>query len=512
MPRAHALASLLLVAALAAGCRGDPPPRGITVLVQASPDSLDDRLALSAIGQQIAQLITPGLVTFDDDSRPVPDLAQSFRALDSTTVEFVLRPSLTFHDGTPLTARDVQATYTALLRRQIPSPRADRLDPVERIETLGDRVVRFHLKAPYAPILAELGIGIVPAARASEIELQGRAPIGAGAFRFVSRPDEDHIELAPFAGYHAGRPRISALHIRVVRDETTRVLELLKGRADLVSNAVSPAVLPTLRAEPHLRVLTRPGTGFAYMAFNLRRGAVADARVRRAICHLLHIQPIVEHKFHGLAEPATGMLPASHWAYAPTPGCTHDPARAAALLDAAGFPDPDGPGGRPRLSLSYKTSTDRFRKSLALVLKEQLEQGGIDVDLRALEFGTFFNDVRTGNFEIFTLKWVAVIEPDLLRWVFGSAHIPTAANNFGGLNRGGYSNPRVDDLLERAARAPAAERKSLYAEALAIVDRELPYVPLWHESSVAVVSHRLEGFQPSAQGYFRPLAAAREAW
>lgn len=512
MSRAHALAAAIVVAIANAGCQPAPPRRGITLLVESPPDSLDDRLALSAVGQRLGQLITPGLVTFDDESRPIPDLAESFHPLDATTIEFVLRPNLEFHNGTALTAHDVHATFQALLERAIPSPRADRLEPVERIETIGDRVVRFHLKRPYAAILAELSIGIVPAPRAREVGLQESAPVGAGPFRFVARTDEDHIELAPFGGYYGGRPRISALHVRVVRDETTRVLELLKGRADLASNSVSPAVLPLLRAQPHLRVLSRPGSGFAYMAFNVRGGPVSDIRVRRAICHLIDATQIVEHKFHGLAERATGMLPATHWAYASTAGCPHDPARAAALLDAAGYPDPDGPGGRPRLTLSYKTSSDRFRKSIALVLKQQLEQGGIDVDLRALEFGTFFNDVRTGNFEIFTLKWVAVIEPDLLRWAFGSAHIPTPENNFGGLNRGGYSNAELDRLLERASAAEPEARQALYADAQRIVDRELPYVPLWHESSVAVVSRHLQEYEPSAHGFFRPLAAAAEAW
>ncbi|HYX93281.1 MAG TPA: ABC transporter substrate-binding protein, partial [Myxococcaceae bacterium] len=459
-----------------AACRPEPPRQGITVLVESPPDTLDDRLALSANGQRLAQLITPGLVTFDDQSRPVADLAESFRELDATTLEFVLRPDLTFHDGTRLTARDVQATYEALLRGKLPSPRADRLEPIDRIEALDDRFIRFHLKRPYAPILAELTIGIVPASRAREVEPQARTPIGAGPFRFLEQPDEEHLELAPFAGYYGGAPEIAAVHVRVVRDETTRVLELLKGRADLAVNAVSPAVLPLLRDNGHLRVLTRAGTGFSYLAFNLRSGPLADARVRQAICHLLDVDSIVEYRFHGLAERATGMLPANHWAYAPTAGCAHDPARAAALLDAAGFPDPEGPGGRPRLSLSYKTSTDRFRKSIALVIKEQLRQGGIEVDLRTLEFGTFFNDIRTGNFEIFTLKWASVIEPDLLRWVFGSSHIPTQQNDFGGFNRGAYTNARVDDLLQRATAAPRDVRQALYAEVLRAIDRDLPYV------------------------------------
>jgi peptide/nickel transport system substrate-binding protein len=492
------------------GCKPAPPPEGIVVLLEAAPDSLDDRMTLSAVGQRVAQLITPGLVTFDDLSEPVPDLAESFEALDDRTLRFTLRDGLTFHDGSTLDSADVKATYEALLTRAIPSPRADRLEPVERIETPDARTVIFHLKRPYAPLLAELTIGVVPRARAREVELQGAHPIGAGPFRFSGRKGDEWLELLPFEGYHGGPPDIRKVHLRVVRDETTRVLELLKGRADLVVNAVSPAVLPVLREKPDLEVLTRPGTGYAYMGMNLRRGPLADERVRRAVCHLVRPEAIVTHKFHGLAVPASGMIPRDHWAYAPTPGCRHDPELAGRLLDEAGYPDPDGPGGKPRLTLSYKTSTDRFRKAIALVLKEQLEQGGVGVDLRTLEFGTFFQDVRRGNFELITLKWAAVVEPDLLRWVYGSSFIPTAENNFGGLNRGAYRNEALDGLLERASAAPHAERVTLYAEAQRILDRDLPYVPLWHESSVAVVSRRLAGYEPSAHGFFRPLAHARE--
>ncbi|MBX5480982.1 MAG: ABC transporter substrate-binding protein [Myxococcaceae bacterium] len=496
---------------LLAACRSGSPPSGITVLIESPPDSIDDRMALSANGQRIAQLITPGLVTFNDESEPVPDLAESFRWVDDRTLEFTLRPGLTFHDGSALTTADVKATYEALLDRTLPSPRADKLEPVASIEAVDDRVLRLHLKRAYAPMLAELTIGIVPEERANDIAAQGRAPIGAGPFRFVAQPDEEHLELAPFDGYYGGKPDIRALHLRVVRDETTRVLELLKGRADLVVNAVSPAVLPMLTKQPGIHVLTRPGTGYAYIGFNVRQGPLSDPRVRRAICHLVRTEPIVEYKFHGLAVPATGMIPKSHWAYTPTAGCRYDPAEAARLLDEAGYPDPDGPGGQPRLTISYKTSTDRFRKSIALVLKQELEEGGIAIDLRALEFGTFFSDVRKGNFEMVTLKWGAVVEPDLMRWVFSSGFIPTAENHFGGLNRAGYADPEVDAALARASAAVTREeRKALYAEVLRALDRDLPNVPLWHETSVAIVSDRLRGYSPSAHGFFTPLAKAHQ--
>jgi peptide/nickel transport system substrate-binding protein len=158
-----------------------------------------------------------------------------------------------------------------------------------------------------------------------------------------------------------------------------------------------------------------------------------------------------------------------------------------------------------------KTSTDRFRKSIALIFQQQLAEAGIDVELRTLEFGTFFNDVRKGNFELFSLVWSSVIEPDLMRWAFSVRNIPGPENNFGGFNRTAYFNPRLEPLLDQATRVPTEDRKAIYAQALALLDGDLPYVPLWHESTPAVVSSRLQDFVPSAHGFWRPLAQAREA-
>jgi peptide/nickel transport system substrate-binding protein len=132
------------------------------------------------------------------------------------------------------------------------------------------------------------------------------------------------------------------------------------------------------------------------------------------------------------------------------------------------------------------------------------------VDLRALEFGTLFNDVRKGNFEMVTLKWTTTFEPDLMRQVFSSSDVPTESNHFGGLNRGGYANPALDGILAEAATATTEERKRLYARALEILDADLPYAPLWHEDTVAVVSSHLAGFHPSAHGFLTGLAAATE--
>lgn len=503
--------ALIAVAAALSGCRGKSASEsGITVIEPVPPDTLDGRMAVNAYAGEVIALISPGLIRFDDSLQPQGDLAESFVRVDDLTWKFVLRENLTFHDGSPVTSDDVKATFENL--KALSSPKTANYSLVDRIEAVDARTVVFHLKEPYAPLLAELTLSIVPKARAvgDGAKLQDKAPIGAGPFKFVSRPDEDHVELAPFDRYYKGAPKMSAVHIRVVRDETTRVLELLKGRADLV-NVIGPPVIPVLSSSENVEVHSVAGLSYAYLLPNVRTGPLSDVRVRQAICHGIDIQTVVNAKFHGLASPATGFLPASHWAYQKTEGCTFDPERAKRLLDEAGFKDPDGDGPLPRVVISYKTSTDRFRKSIALVFREQLKAIGVELDVRALEFGTLFGDIKKGNFELTSLKWSTVFEPDLMRQVFTTSAIPDAKNNYVGLNRGGFSNAQLDAVLKEATTSGDPERrKALYQQAQVIVGEQLPYISLWHEKSSAVTSKKLQGFVPDSSGGLRPLEDARE--
>jgi peptide/nickel transport system substrate-binding protein len=295
--------------------------------------------------------------------------------------------------------------------------------------------------------------------------------------------------------------------VRTVRDETTRVLELMHGRADLVVSGISPQLLGVLRSAPGLAVETVSGTGHAYLALNLRDKTLADVRVRRALSCALDRAELAEFKFEGTATPATGLLPKNNWAYAPEPVCDNDPAQARKLLDEAGFPDPGR--GRPRLVLSLKSSTDRFRKSVAGVIAAQVARAGIQLDLRSLEFGTFSRDVKEGSFQVATLKWSAVLEPDLLRWAYDSKYVPTAENHFEGLNRQAYRSASFDARVEAATAGDATARAAAYAQAQAQLAADLPTIPLWHEDVVVVRSRALQGFRPSPHGFLGGLATAR---
>ena len=349
-----------LAAVLLAGCpRAELPADTVVLLVESPPETLDRRLALSYVAENVSGgLLEPGLIRVDDQGQPVPDLAERVEQSDATTYVFTLRPGLEFHDGSPLRAADVVATFDSLLDPRLASPLASKYQGL-KFTAEGELRVRAKLDKPFAPFLVNLmNMGIVPA-RAQAAPGQddfGRKPVGAGPFRFVSWVDEEHLLLEANPAYYGGRPAIAHLLVKTVRDETTRVLELQSGKADIAINAVSPPLLRELESLPGLKILRASGADTFFLMFQQADPALRDIRVRQAIAYAVDRQALVRYKFFEHAQLADSLLPPSNWAHSSgLPVYQRDLARARALLDAAGYP---GQVGAHRLQLTYKTSTD----------------------------------------------------------------------------------------------------------------------------------------------------------
>jgi peptide/nickel transport system substrate-binding protein len=147
-------------------------------------------------------------------------------------------------------------------------------------------------------------------------------------------------------------------------------------------------------------------------------------------------------------------------------------------------------------------SNNEFNRLQSSVIQQNLREVGIELDVRTYEFATLYADVIAGNFQLFTLQWTAgaLADPDILRRVFHTTQAPPV-----GFNRGHYSNPTVDALLDRATDTDdAASRIALYSEVQRIVAEEVPYVSLWHKVNVAVAQRALTGVRisPMADFYF----------
>jgi len=509
----RALPILLLPLLFAVACSSAKRPRDRVVLaIEAPPETLDRRMALSLNAMRIAALVTPGLTRIDETGRAVPDLAASFEATDDRTWTFHLREGLVFSDGTPLTSADVAATFRSVLDPALGSPHRGALSYIDAVDAPDPATVIFRLSRPFGAMPVDATFGVIPseAAGVDRLEVQRLRPVGAGPYVVSSWDGGDTILLDPNP-LHRGGPPPSALEIRTVRDETTRILELRKGRVDLLLGSVSAPLLPALRDEASLRVEVGPGAGVSYLLFQNEDPILSRRDVREAIALALDREALARFKLKGAARVADSLFRPEHWAHAPDLDArSRDLAGAGRLLDAAGLPDPAD--GGPRLRVTLKTSTDRFRRSIALAMASQLAEAGIEARVQSMEWGTLMSDLKRGNFQLAVLKWPAVIDPDLLRLAYHSGSIPSEATAWGGGNRMRYRNPALDALLDEARElADPAERRVRYARAQAILSRDLPALPLFYEDAVGLSSRGVEGFVVDPQGSLESLARVRRA-
>lgn len=463
------------------------PPGVIVVATANAPSNFDPRVGTDEASQKIHQLLYNHLVKIDDNLAVVPELAETLTNPEPTRYVATIRKGVRFHDGRALTARDVAYTFNSMLAPDFTSARKGAYKLLASVRAVDDYTVEFTLKEPFGSFPINLVMGIVPEGSPASIAQQ---PVGTGPYKFVSYAPDDRTILAPNADYWEGAPVNDGLVVKVVPDETMRGLELRKGSADMVVNDLAPDVIQTLVEEGRVAIKTATGVDYAYLGFNLRDPLLADARVRRAIGFAINRAAIVKYLRRDMAVIATGVIPPLSWAYTEDKfAFSFDPARARHLLDEAGYRDPDGPGGEPRLRLTLKTSTSEFYRVQAAVIQQDLADVGIELELRSMEFATLFGDIVSGNVQLYTLQWVGVTDPDMLRRVFHSGQVPPS-----GFNRGYYINPEVDALLDRATRSTDdGERKQLYTQVQQIVARDAPYVGLWYKTNVVVYQPLLQG-------------------
>lgn len=489
-------ACITALAAVVSSCGGHADRNTLVMIIESSPANLDPRIGTDNQSERIGKLLYDSLLRRDEHFNLQPSLAERWEMPDPKTYIFHLRHDVHFHNGTELTAKDVRWTLESLIQGTVVSSKSSTYKMIDRVDTPDDNTVVLHLKAPFASLLWSLSdgaLGIVPYGSGKEL---AHSPNGSGPFKFVSEDQDNDLVVERNDQYWGDKPRIRRVRFAVVPDITTRALELRKGSADVALNALSPDMLGALRDDPKLKVENSRGTVLMYLAFNLRDPILKDVRVRQAIAYAMDRQAMVHYLWRDYATPADSVLPAQHWAYnSAVRKYEHDPARAGKILDDAGYPEVNG----VRFHLTMKTSTEEMTRLLAAVLQQQLREVGIALDIRTFEFATFYSDVVTGAFQLYSLRWLGDNEdPGILEHVFHSASFaPKRAN------RGYYQNAHVDAWLDEARIEPDQEkRKQLYAKVQARLAEDLPYVNLWYLDMVAVHSRRLTNLHFSPSGNY----------
>ena len=486
---------LAALVTLTVACQQAPrDPNILIVAVQSAPNNLDPRVGTDSVSQNIHQVIFNGVMKIDEHLKVVPDLAERLDNPEPTVYVATLRKGVRFHDGHELTSADVVYTFRSLFDPTFVTPYRGALRMLKSIDARDRYTVVFTLKEPFGSFPVNLVVPqVVPDGADKAFNTH---PIGTGPYRFVKNVADDRVEFAPFAGAFEGAPRNNGLVFKVIPDSIMTGLELRRGSADLIVNVPDPDIVHQLEQDRHLQSARSPGVDFQYIGTNLRDPILKDVRVRRALSYAIDRHAIVEYLRRGLAVPAAGLMPRESWAFEPgIPSYDYDPAKARALLDEAGYPDPDGDGPAMRMRLTLKIQSLEFPRLQGTAIQQNLRAVGVDVDIRSYEFSTLYADVLNGNFQLYTLQWVggALIDPDILRRVFHSAQTPPA-----GFNRGHFSDPHVDALLDEASRATdEARRRLLFGEAQRAIAEQAPYISLWCKINNVVAQRTLDGIHLS---------------
>ncbi len=461
--------TLLMICLLLAAC--DKPlseVSGIHFAIAQAPLNLDPRYATDAASERVNRLIYQPLVDFDAASNPAPALA-SWQVVNDKEYRFVLIENRAlFHHQTHLTAHDVKATYDSLMRMK-DSPHAAEFANIEHIDIEDENTIVFHLKQADKHFPAKLIIGILPKDLIEKGHDFSHRPVGNGPLKFVSWQNRLTLERI------SDKQRVA---LQEVKDPTVRVLKLMRGEADLIQGDLPPELVKYLQSKPDINVKTSIGANFSYLGLNMQDPVLRNLKVRQAIAYAIDRQAIIEKVMVRNTRVAGAILPPEHWAgNANLTPYDYNPGHAMQLLQEAGVKLP--------LKLVYKTSTDAQRVRFATILQAQMRPAGIDLEIRSLDWGTFFEDVKQGNFQLFGLTWVGIKTPEIYAKAFGSQSFPP-----NGFNRGRYNDAELDKLLTKEDWPAATQR----------IHAQLPYIPLWYEGQFAVMRKEINNYVPKPDG------------
>ena len=421
----------LLFIALVSGCTSATPTEGAgrNILTIGAPEGL-----MADLGPQnlVAFLTVEGLTQLNGNGRAIPRLAEGWSwERDGRSLRILLRPDVTLHDGTPLTA----PLAADLLREAVARPSNQTLytalRDISSISAEGERDLVVTLSQPSAFLPEDLELPLAV----------GPERIGTGPYRVVKREGSE-IVMRRFERYYDGIPHIEQVVVRPFGTMRTAWASLLRREVDMVTH-VPPDAIQFLQNED-VDVVTFPRRYQYLVAFNSRRPPFNSAGVRRALNYAVNRQALIEDVLQGRGNPSTGPLWPRHWAYDTSiASFGFDPNLAMSLLNDAGFGLDVRHAGRPRSRFRFTCLVPAdysLIERVGLTVQKQLYNIGVDMQFEVVSIKEFDSRIRDGRFE-------AILIDMLSGPSFGRSYLFWASTTrFKGLNVFGYENPEAERL------------------------------------------------------------------
>jgi peptide/nickel transport system substrate-binding protein len=525
--RALALLAVALAAFVTSGCtRVSAPAAGgrhawtqphvLRLADVADPDSLNPLLSTMDLSYDLSSLMFSYLVIAEPDGTMIGDLAAAVPSEANggisnagRTYTYHLRRGVLWHDGVPLTARDVAFTWRAIMSPRNNVLHREGYEEVTSIATPDDHTVVVHLRRRYPPFvtqffttLQEGAKPIVPAHLLEHVPSLTDAPfnahpIGSGPFRFVRWDRGSAIVLERNDRYFKGRPKLDRVELEIVPDENT-LMTLMRTHTVDMPVSTSALTWDRLRNVAGLRARLDPWNSEMLLALDDARPALREIAVRQAIAAAIDYHAIIHKLTYDSAQIATDVVAPGFTGYAQNAPYAYDPPHARKLLDAVGWrANPDGTrakNGVP-LELVMVVASKGSGPLYAVQLQRMLHDVGITVTIKTYPYkGVYAYDgpIVTGRYDLAIYGNTLPYDPDRTSTLTCDQFTPKGMNEFrfcdpalDALERQGLD---TDDLLLRA---------SYYMDAGRRIHADVPYIPLFLQRRPAVMNDDLRGYDPS---------------
>ncbi|MBI4182908.1 MAG: ABC transporter substrate-binding protein [Proteobacteria bacterium] len=449
--------------------------------------------------ETIIRNLYDGVMTQTADGRAVPELAESFRQIDSLTYEAKLRRNVKFHSGDPMTAADIKFTFDRLTKEKAmggqTSPRQSLLGPLADVLVIDDYTVHFKLKAPW-PVFPRM-LPVQEVVSKKFVEKVGHDALatqvnGTGPFKLVEWRRGDSIIMERFADYYGGAaaiPPVGAAKadrviFKIIPENASRVAALLAGEVDII-NEVPIHTIGQIDRSGKAKVVKANGTRTFFIALNVTRPPLNDLRVRQAANHAIDKKTLIDKLLGGAATSVAGVLSPESFGYKPgLREYAFDPEKAKSLLAQAGHAN----------GLDVVLDTEGAFKDQAEAIASMLTKVGIRTKVQVWE-GAVLTPIWRGEKkerDMYLTSWgSSALDPT-------GIFVPTLRTKDRG-NSSGYSNPNVDRLLDAAETELDVEKRAgMYHEAEKIVAEEAPWIFLWVPQDIYAVGSRLRGWEPGS--------------
>ncbi|MEQ6388064.1 ABC transporter substrate-binding protein [Bacillaceae bacterium S4-13-58] len=401
---------------------------------------------------------------------------------DGKEYTFTLADGVTFHNGDTLTSEDVKYSIERIVEMVV---RAPQFEAVESIETPDETTVVIRLSEPVAPFLTFLANPMNAIVNQTIVEENGgsldNVDAGSGPFALVEWNKGEQLVLEKYEDYFKeGLPYLDRVVWKTIPDETARTTAIRNDELDIILQ-LSPKDIQLLEQAEGLNVESVTGSYWEYIGLNVTAGPLQEKAVRQAIAWAIDREELNNVVKFGMATPLTGgPIPPGHWAYGDLNTYPNrDIDKAKELLAEAGYE-----GG---FDITLKVGQNQAQVDAAQVIKQQLADVGISVEVLQQEDSIFFEGLGNHDFEMTIVGWVGFVDPDeFLYNIFHSGEV---------YNQQEYSNLEVDELLEKGRVTNGQEeRKEIYTEAQRLIVEDAPMVFLYANQQASVLRDGIHGF------------------